>query len=57
MSVYLPRDLQQVHAGHLWWRLDDAQRAAVQKYAQGLSKCGPEASATRKVDASAEPLA
>lgn len=45
--AYLPEGLQQTHAGHLWWRLDDAQRAAIQMYGQNMSKGGSSASATR----------
>lgn len=46
---YLPSGLQQTHAGHLWWRLDDAQRSAVQSYGNALSKGGNETSASRRV--------
>jgi hypothetical protein len=42
--AYLPGDLQSTHAGHLWWRLDDAQRRAVSAYGAALSKGGSEAS-------------
>jgi hypothetical protein len=44
---YLPEGLAQTHAGHLWWRLDDSQRSAIQTYAKNLSKGGPDASASR----------
>lgn len=47
--AYLPKDLQQTHAGHLWWRLDDVQRCAVAAYGAALSKGGGEASASRSV--------
>lgn len=47
--AYLPKDLQQTHAGHLWWRLDDVQRWAVAAYGAALSKGGDEASASRSV--------
>lgn len=47
--AYLPPGLQQTHAGHLWWRLDDAQRSAIQAYGKALSKGGDEASAGRRV--------
>jgi hypothetical protein len=46
--AYLPEGLNHVHAGHLWWRLDDAQRSAIQMYGQTLSKGGYEASADRR---------
>lgn len=46
--AYLPKDLEQTHAGHLWWRLDDAQRAAVASYGGAVGKGGDEASASRK---------
>lgn len=44
--AYLPNGLQQTHAAHLWWRLDDSQRVAVQLYAASC-KGEPEVSAER----------
>lgn len=46
--AYLPGGLQGTHAGHLWWRLDDAQRAAIQVFAAQAAAGGKAASSERR---------
>lgn len=45
--AYLPEGLGKVHAGHLWWRLDEGQRSAVALYAAEAGRGGDIASAGR----------
>lgn len=47
--AYLPEGLGKVHAGHLWWRLDDGQRSAVALYAAEAGRGGDIASAGRAI--------
>lgn len=44
---YLPASLAKTHAGHLWWRLDDAQRRAISLFAEQMGRGGAEASIDR----------
>lgn len=45
--AYLPNCMSNVHAGHLWWRLDDGQRAAVSQYGAEAGLGGDIASPNR----------
>lgn len=47
--AYLPKGLSNVHAGHLWWRLDDGQRLAVSRYGAHAGLGGDVASADRRI--------
>lgn len=45
--AYLPNGMSNVHAGHLWGRLDDAQRGAVSLYGVEAGLDGHAASPNR----------
>lgn len=46
--AYLPKGLSDVHAAHLWWRLDDGQRLAVAQYGAMAGAGGDVASPDRR---------